>query len=288
MNQDPNMPSDPRQQPQPMPYPQEHRYYPQQDPPQYGQQPHPGPHPQTHWGRDGLPPLPRAPFQADKRPFGIWFWIMTVILSVLVLGNMAAGRGEAILIILGLAAAVTGLIAMGSERRTWANLPTRKAAIAVCLAGTASLLVGSVAAGVGASQERAAAPMTSAQLEASAAAKLKDREDALAKSEADSATKLKTREDAVAQREAAVGTAEKNAAKTLGQGIWTVGTDIEPGTYRTTKAVVGDCSWKITRTGSNGKDYIAYDYFVKGGFPEVNLVEGQTFDTDGCGDWAKK
>jgi hypothetical protein len=88
---------------------------------------------------------------------------------------------------------------------------------------------------------------------------------------------------------AAVGSAEVEAAKsTVKEGVWTLGEDIVSGKYRTTKEVIGICSWKTTRTGSNGSDYIAYDYFVKGGFPMVTIVEGQTFDTDGCRDWAKQ
>lgn len=43
-----------------------------------------------------------------------------------------------------------------------------------------------------------------------------------------------------------------------------------------------DCSWKNTRTGSNGGDCIDYDPFVSGGFPMVSLTEGQTVDSDGC------
>lgn len=237
--------------------------------------PHPmGPHPQP-FGRDGLPPLLAVPFQVRKRPFGPSFWIVAGILAILVLGNAVAGQGEAILIFLGIAAALTGLIAMAAERRTWANLPSRKAAMAVCLAGVASLLIGGVAAGASASNDggvRAAAqPLSTSELESDAAAK------------------LKAREDAVAAKESAAGPVEpRAAATTISQGVWTVGTDIEPGDYKTTKAVVGDCSWKITRTGSNGSDYIDYDFNVSGGFPMVSLVEGHTFDTDGCGDWVKQ
>lgn len=284
MTHDPNMP--PIQLPD-----QQHRQQPTfgQIPQQKNQgsnQPFPPPHfQQPRFGPPASPPPPPGPWQARRGPFGVSFWIITTLLAALVLWNTALGRGEAILIILGIAAALTGLIAMGSERRTWANLPSRKFAMAVCFAGVASVIIGSVAAGTDASRDarkaESAQPTTSAHLEA--------REDALAKSEADSAAKLKAREDAVAAREAAARIVESKASvKTFGQGVWTVGKDIEPGDYKTTKAVVGDCSWKITRTGSNGGDYIDYDFSVSGGFPMVSLVEGQTFDSDGCGDWAKQ
>lgn len=62
---------------------------------------------------------------------------------------------------------------------------------------------------------------------------------------------VKKAEEAVKAREAAVGSAEAEAA-----------------------------------TGATTS--LTYTYFVKGGFPMVTLVEGQTFDTDGCGDWAKQ
>ncbi|WP_157365105.1 hypothetical protein [Arthrobacter sp. QXT-31] len=292
MTHDPNQP--PAQRPD-----QQHWH-----PPQFGQYPQQGafgsnqPYPpqqakQPHFAPPGFPPPPAGLSHPRKGPFGASFWIVSTLLAVLVLVNMMLGRGEAILIILGIAAALTGLISMGSERRTWANLPNRKFAMSVCLAGVASVLVGSVAAGTDASHDarivREAQPATSAELEAAAAAKLKAREDALAKSEAESAAKLKAREDAVTARETAARTAESKAAvKSFGQGVWTVGKDIEPGDYKTTKTVVGDCSWKITRTGSNGGDYIDYDFSVSGGRPMVSLVEGQTFDSDGCGDWAKQ
>jgi hypothetical protein len=221
------------------------------------------------------------------------------LLLILVLTNTFTGRGESILVLLGIAALLTGLYSLIFKRRSWASLPGRNAAVAVAVAGAASLLIGGIAAGASASRDSTgAAPqgVTSATLEADAAAKLKVREDALAKSEADSAAKLagreesvKKAEDAVKAREAAAGAVEAiTASSTIKEGTWTVGKDLVPGDYRTTKEVMNGCSWKITRTGSNGSDYIDYDYFVKGGFPMVTLVEGQTFETEGCGSWAKQ
>jgi hypothetical protein len=293
-------------QPQPQPHEQPQLQYPQQ--PQFGQYQH-APQPisnqpysphyaepqhQQSFGQGNLPPKPPVPFQPRKGPFGASFWVVASILAVVVLANTMMGNGEAIIIILGLAAAVTGLIAMGSQRRTWANLASRKIAMAVCLTGVAALLVGSVAAGADAAKSARAiasvTPATSAELEADAMAKLKVREDALIKSEGESTAKLKAREDAVTAKETAVGAvAAQAAANTIGQGVWTVGKDMPPGTYRTTKAVTPKkCSWKITVTGSNGSDYVDTDYYVPGGFPTVTLADGQTFESDGCGDWTKQ
>lgn len=239
------MTSDPNMQPPQQPQSGHYQRPPYQDP-AHSYSPHyAGPQQQHPLGQDNLPPQPPVSFQSRKGPFGASFWIVAAILSLLVITNTLNGNGEGILIILGLAAALTGLIAMGSERRTWANLPNRKISKAVCLTGVASLLVGSVAAGVDASNTAhavaAAAPATSAELEEEAAAELQVREEALVASEGESAAKLKVREDAVAAREAAAGTlAVQTAGNTIGQGVWTVGRDMPPGTYRTTKAVHPD------------------------------------------------
>jgi len=99
---------------------------------------------------------------------------------------------------------------------------------------------------------------------------------------------LDTREAAVAAREAAVTGAEQQAAANqVGNGIWTVGVDIEPGTYRTTEAVTQMCYWGIYRTGSNGDDIIEND-IVQGGFPSVTLSAGQDFKSSDCGTWARQ
>lgn len=237
-----------------------------------------------------MPPQ-RDPNQPKGR-FGVSFWIVGGLLVLMLLGNTFSGNGESILIFLGIAAVLTGLYTLIFKKPSWAGLPGRNAAIAVAIAGGASILIGGIAAGVSSGKDRAlAAPetVTSATLEADAEARLKTREDAVIKAEADSAAKLAAREETVKAREAAVGGAEAAAAaNVITEGTWTVGKDIVPGDYRTTKAVMDGCSWKITRTGSNGSDTIDYDYFVKGGFPMVALVEGQTFDTDGCGTWSKQ
>lgn len=99
---------------------------------------------------------------------------------------------------------------------------------------------------------------------------------------------LDTREAAVAAREAAVTVTEQQAAANqVGNGVWTVGVDVEPGTYRTTEAVTQMCYWGIYRTGSNGDDIIQND-IVTGGFPSVTLSAGQDFKSSDCGTWARQ
>jgi len=203
-------------------------------------------------------------------------------------------RGEAILVVAGLAALVTALYTIFSRRPSWAGLRSQRLAGWVAIAGFSFFLMGLISGGASGSRSASAqpapvstpAPTTSVQLEADVAAKLKAREDAVVKSEADSAAKLKEREDAVAKREAAAAVKEI-PAKTIGEGTWTVGSDVEPGTYKTTQALNASCYWAITRTGSNGGDIIQ-NANVDGGFPMVTLTKGQTFESSRCGDWAKQ
>ena len=101
-------------------------------------------------------------------------------------------------------------------------------------------------------------------------------------------TELDEREAALAAREEAVTTTEQQvAANSISQGIWTVGVDIEPGTYRTSAPVTSECYWGIYTSGSNGSDIIDND-IVEGGFPTVQLGPGQDFENNGCGTFVKQ
>ena len=117
------------------------------------------------------------------------------------------------------------------------------------------------------------------------------REAAVAKAAADVKTAeagVKTAEAAVKTREEAVTGAEKaKAANTVKEGTWTVGVDIEPGTYRADSEVTSGCYWGIYRTGSNGSDIVDND-IVSGGRPSVTLSPGQDFKTSRCGTWSKQ
>lgn len=99
---------------------------------------------------------------------------------------------------------------------------------------------------------------------------------------------VKTAEAALKKREEAVTGAEKaKAANTIKEGTWTVGVDVEPGTYRANADVTSGCYWGIYRTGSNGSDIIDND-IVSGGRPSVTLSAGQDFKTSRCGTWSKQ
>ncbi|MGM9470832.1 hypothetical protein ACS5PJ_02365 [Pseudarthrobacter sp. YS3] len=99
---------------------------------------------------------------------------------------------------------------------------------------------------------------------------------------------IKTAEAAVKTREDAVTGAEKaKAANTVSDGTWTVGSDIEPGTYRAAADVGSSCYWGIYASGSNGSNIIDND-LPGGGRPSVALSAGQDFKSSRCGKWEKQ
>ncbi|WP_255769466.1 hypothetical protein [Pseudarthrobacter sulfonivorans] len=119
---------------------------------------------------------------------------------------------------------------------------------------------------------------------ASREAKVSTRETEVGKADA----AVKSAEAAVKAREEAVTGAEKaKAANTVSDGTWTVGADIEPGTYRAAAAVGSTCYWGIYRSGSNGSDIIEND-IPGGGRPVVTLSPGQDFNSTRCGKWEKQ
>lgn len=113
---------------------------------------------------------------------------------------------------------------------------------------------------------------------------LKAKEDTLAQL----AIGIESEKKALAEREAAVTATEQQvAANTISEGTWTVGVDVEPGTYRTKDPVTGTCYWAIFRSGTN-KDDIVQNDIVKGGSPTVTIAAGQDFETTRCGPWVKQ
>jgi uncharacterized membrane-anchored protein YhcB (DUF1043 family) len=99
---------------------------------------------------------------------------------------------------------------------------------------------------------------------------------------------LDTREAALVAREQAVTATEQAVkASSIRDGIWTVGVDIEPGSYRVSEALTGYCYWAITQSGTNGDDIIENDG-PTGGFPTVRLSAGQDFENNGCGTFVKQ
>ncbi|MEU4364281.1 hypothetical protein [Promicromonospora sp. NPDC023987] len=111
----------------------------------------------------------------------------------------------------------------------------------------------------------------------------------------DRETELQEREDEVAGLEADVAAREKAVtnvekeieASQVTDGTWSVGSDVQPGTYRTKEAVSSNCYWEITAGGSNGSDIIEND-IPGGGYPVVTVQDGQVFTSARCGTWAKQ
>ena len=55
------------------------------------------------------------------------------------------------------------------------------------------------------------------------------------------------------------GTSQGSAPnQRIEEGVWTVGLDVQPGTYRVETPITSEmsCYWKISKTGTNGSDII--------------------------------
>lgn len=101
-------------------------------------------------------------------------------------------------------------------------------------------------------------------------------------------TKLAEDQAALKKREDAVKGAEATKAKnTVTEGTWTVGRDINPGTYVASLDVGSSCYWGIYASGSNGDNIIEND-IPGGGRPTVTLSVGQDFKSSRCGSWIKR
>jgi len=77
------------------------------------------------------------------------------------------------------------------------------------------------------------------------------------------------------------------AGTSVSDGVYVVGQDMQPGTYRVTAAVADRCYWQITKSGSNGGDIIRND-LPASDFPQVTVAQGQDFSTARCGTWVEE
>lgn len=73
---------------------------------------------------------------------------------------------------------------------------------------------------------------------------------------------------------------------TMGDGTWVVGEDIPAGTYKLNQNADDLCVWMVTKSGSNGTDYVAGNV-TEGGRPSVTLKKGHDFQSTSCGTWTK-
>lgn len=93
-------------------------------------------------------------------------------------------------------------------------------------------------------------------------------------------TTLKLLND-VERRERAVGIVERTIARnTITEGVWRVGTDVAPGTYRS----LGnhDCYWMIS-SDANGSNILQNNIVT--GPALVSLSAGTFFTSSGCSKW---
>jgi len=102
------------------------------------------------------------------------------------------------------------------------------------------------------------------------------------------ASNLDTRDQELQEREKAVGKIEaEQLENSVESGVWTVGSDIKAGTYRTKESVGSDCYWAVLQTGTNGSDIID-NGIPGGGRPTVTVKKGQDFESQRCGTWVKQ
>jgi hypothetical protein len=146
------------------------------------------------------------------------------------------------------------------------------------ITGVGGLLVGSLAAGGGASPTAAPASTVTATPTAAPAP--------TATVTAPPVTATVTAKPAPAPT--ATRTVKVTPAPTaaFGEGVYLVGVDVKPGRYRTTTSVTGqDCYWEIDR--APGSDDIVQNDNPAGGRPLVVLRSGQQFSSERCGDWGR-
>jgi len=99
------------------------------------------------------------------------------------------------------------------------------------------------------------------------------------------ASAVAAKEKSVAAREKAVGIVERQIeANTIsGDGVYEVGVDIKPGTYKSSGG--GGMCYYAENGDANGNDILSNN-IVNSGAPAVTSVSaGHFFETSGCGDW---
>jgi hypothetical protein len=70
---------------------------------------------------------------------------------------------------------------------------------------------------------------------------------------------------------------------TVRNGVWLVGVDMEPGTYKVDKDIFGkSCYLKIYTAGSNLEDLLEIENYTRG-TPYATLQIGEEFYNNGCG-----
>jgi multidrug efflux pump subunit AcrA (membrane-fusion protein) len=92
-------------------------------------------------------------------------------------------------------------------------------------------------------------------------------------------------EKSLVRRERAVGLVEKEIeANTIsGDGVYEVGVDIKPGTYKSSGG--GNLCYYAENADANGSNIISNNVIQAGAPAVTTLSAGNFFETQGCGDW---
>jgi hypothetical protein len=116
------------------------------------------------------------------------------------------------------------------------------------------------------------------------ASELEERERTLA----DAERGLASLEADIAEREEAVGIEEQRQAdRSFGNGTWVVGTDIEPGTYRTDGATGPGCYW-ARLSGLSGEFGDIITNGITEGPTTVTIASSDAaFESQGCQQWTR-
>ncbi len=123
------------------------------------------------------------------------------------------------------------------------------------------------------SKQRAEEAATAAAAAKQEAADRKEVDDALAEQ--------KRLADEAAAQQAQAAAAEALRNKIDGDGVYAIGTDKNPGRYKTTGSPTG-CYWQIS-PDPNGSDIVENDF--GDGVAYAQISPGQFFQTKGCGSW---
>ena len=94
-----------------------------------------------------------------------------------------------------------------------------------------------------------------------------------------------SKQDTGAGKDAGGKAAQKKKAAFGGDGEFQVGSDIKPGTYRTTGNTDGMCYWERTKDASGEMDSILANDNVSGASYVTIKAGDKLFKSNGCADW---
>lgn len=79
------------------------------------------------------------------------------------------------------------------------------------------------------------------------------------------------------------GKVEQAKRETIGDGVWTAGKDMDAGTYRPISEVSSSCYIAVYNPGERRFSNMVWNDNPYGGFPEIQLKDGQQVSIEYCG-----